>query len=133
LGAEELAVRLKKNRFTLEDFRDQLEETRKLGPISQILDKIPGMAALRDKPEVDEKELDRTLAILRSMTLEERENPSIMGGSRKKRIAQGSGTKVRDVNRLLASFEETKKALKRVGGRRGKGRSPFGLLQKTDR
>jgi signal recognition particle subunit SRP54 len=131
--AEELAVRLKKNRFTLEDFRDQLEETRKLGPISQILDKIPGMAALRDKPEVDEKELDRALAILRSMTLEERENPSIIGGSRKKRIAQGSGTKVRDVNRLLASFEETKKALKLVGGRRGKGRSPFDLLQKADR
>ncbi len=131
--AEELAVRLKKNRFTLEDFRDQLEETRKLGPISQVLDKIPGMAALRNKPEVDEKELDRALAILRSMTLEERENPSIIGGSRKKRIAQGSGTKVRDVNRLLASFEETKKALKLVGGRRGKGRSPFDLLQKTDR
>jgi len=131
--AEELAVRLKKNRFTLEDFRDQLEETRKLGPISQILDKIPGMAALRNKPEVDEKELDRALAILRSMTLEERENPSIIGGSRKKRIAQGSGTKVRDVNRLLASFEETKKALKLVGGRRGKGRSPFDLLQKADR
>ncbi len=121
--AEELAQRIRKNRFTLQDFLDQLQEMRKLGPLSQILDKLPGAARLKGAPGVDERELDRTLAILRSMTVEERENPSIIGGSRKKRIARGSGTRVRDVNQTLESYEQAKKALKQVGGKRGK--SPF--------
>jgi signal recognition particle subunit SRP54 len=121
--AEELALRIRKNRFTLQDFLDQLLEMRKLGPLSQILDKIPGAARLKAASPVDEREIDRTLAILRAMTVEERENPSIIGGSRKKRIARGSGTRVRDVNQTLESFEQAKKALKQVGGKRGK--SPF--------
>ena len=93
---------------------------RKLGPLSQILDKLPGAAKLKAASSVDEREIDRTLAILRSMTVEERENPSIIGGSRKKRIARGSGTRVRDVNQTLESYEQAKKALKQVGGKRGK-------------
>ncbi len=123
--AEALATRIRKNRFTLQDFLEQLEEMRKLGPFSQILDKLPGMSKLKGAPEVDEAEIDRALAIIRSMTLEERLNPSIIGGSRKRRIARGSGTKVRDVNRVLARFNDAKRALKFVGKKHmGKGRFP---------
>ncbi len=123
--AEQLAARIRKNRFTLQDFLEQLEEMRKLGPFSQILDKLPGMSKLKGAPEVDEAEIDRALAIIRSMTLEERLNPSIIGGSRKRRIARGSGTKVRDVNRVLARFNDAKRALKFMGKKHmGKGRFP---------
>ena len=129
--AEDLVKRVRKNRLTLQDFLEQLEEMQKLGPMSQILDRIPGAAKLRAGGDTDEEETEmrRSLAILRSMTMHERLNPSIIGGSRKKRIARGSGTKVRDVNRVLSRFEEAKRALKMVGGRRGKGRTPFDLLQ----
>ncbi len=124
--AEQLATRIRKNRFTLQDFLEQLEEMRKLGPFSQILDKLPGMSKLKGTPEVDDAEIDRALAIIRSMTLEERLNPSIIGGSRKRRIARGSGTKVRDVNRVLARFNEAKRALKLMGKKHlGKGRFPI--------
>ena len=127
--AEELVERVRKNRLTLQDFLEQLEEMGKLGPVSQILERLPGVAKLRAASESEEEaEMKRALAILRSMTVEERLNPSIIGGSRKKRIARGSGTKVRDVNRVLMRFEEAKRALKLVGGRRGKGRSPFDML-----
>ncbi|MGD9676043.1 MAG: signal recognition particle protein, partial [Candidatus Bipolaricaulia bacterium] len=128
--AEHLVEQIRKNRFTLQDFLDQLEEVRKLGPLSQILDRLPGAAKLlKGRPaDVDEGEIRRTLAILRAMTLEERANPSIIGGSRKKRIARGSGTKVRDVNSVLARYEEAKRALKWAGTRRGKERFPADLL-----
>jgi len=127
--AEQLVKNLQKNRFTLQDFLEQLEEVRKLGPLSQILDRLPGAAKLKgsvtDESEVD---LKRTLAVLRSMTVEERREPSIIGGSRKKRIARGSGTRVRDVNAVLTRYAEAKRALKWVGGRRGKGRFPPDIL-----
>jgi signal recognition particle subunit SRP54 len=128
--AEELVERIRKDRFTLQDFLEQIEEMQKLGPVSQIFERLPGAAKLKAKPDdgVDEEEMRRTLAILRSMTLKERLNPSIIGGSRKKRIARGSGTKVRDVNRVLSRFEDAKRALKLVGGRRGKGKLPADLL-----
>jgi signal recognition particle subunit SRP54 len=126
--AEALVHRIRKHQFTLQDFLEQLEEMRKLGPVAHILDKLPGGAKLTERPEVNEAEIDRALAILRSMTLEERVNPSIIGGSRKKRIARGSGTKVRDVNRVLSRFDEAKKALKLIEGRGGKGRLPIDIL-----
>ena len=127
--AEELVKRVRKNRLTLQDFLEQLEEMQKLGPVSQILERLPGAAKLRAGNDSEEEtEMRRALAILRSMTVHERLNPSIIGGSRKKRIARGSGTKVRDVNRVLSRFEEAKRALKIVGGRRGKGPPPFDLL-----
>lgn len=126
--AEELASHIKKNQFTLQDFLEQLEEMRKLGPLSHILDKIPGAGKFKGEATVDETEMDHALAILRSMTLEERLKPSIIGGSRKKRIARGSGTKVRDVNRILSRFKESKKVIKLMGKQRGKGRSPMDLL-----
>jgi len=128
--AEDLAERIRKDRFTLQDFLEQLQEMQKLGPVSQILERLPGGAKLKGQgANVDEREMGRTLAILRSMTLEERRNPSIIGGSRKKRIARGSGTMVRDVNRVLSRFQDAKRALKMVGGRRGKGRSPADWLE----
>jgi signal recognition particle subunit SRP54 len=128
--AEHLVEQIRKNRFTLQDFLEQLEEVRKLGPLSQILDRLPGAAKLmKGRPaDADETEIQKTLAILRSMTLEERTNPSIIGGSRKKRIARGSGTKVRDVNSVLTRYEEAKRALKWAGTRRGKERFPADLF-----
>ncbi len=125
--AQEIASHIRKSRFTLQDFLDQLEEMRKMGPLSGLLDRLPGAGKLRGA--VDETEIDHALAILRSMTLEERLNPSIIGGSRKKRIARGSGTRVRDVNRLLARYDESKKAIKLISKKRGgKGRSLLDLL-----
>jgi len=127
--AEELVKRVRKNRLTLQDFLEQLEEMQKLGPVSQILERLPGAAKLKATADAEEEdEMKRSVAILRSMTVEERLNPSIIGGSRKKRIARGSGTKVRDVNRVLSRFEEAKRALKLVGGRRGKGSTPFDVI-----
>lgn len=127
--AEEIANRIRKDRFTLQDFHDQLQEMRKMGPISQILEKLPGGGRLKESANVDEQELDRALAILRSMTLEERLNPSIIGGSRKKRIARGSGARVRDVNSILSRFKEAKRAIKFMGTGRGKSRFPPEFLQ----
>ena len=117
--AERIARRIEKSRFTLQDFLDQLEEMRKLGPLSQILDRLPGGERLKGRTPTDETEIERAIAVLRSMTLEERHNPSIIGGGRKRRIARGSGTKVQDVNRVLSRFEATKKVLKQVAGKKG--------------
>ena len=127
--SEDLVQRLRKNQFTLQDFLQQLEEMQKLGPLSSIIDRLPGAAKLKNAAgSEDESEVKHAMAILRSMTLEERLNPSIIGGSRKKRIARGSGTQVRDVNRVLARFAEAKRALKMIGGRRGKGKSPLDAM-----
>ncbi len=127
--AEDLVQRLQKNQFTLQDFLEQLEEMQKLGPLSSIIEKLPGAAKLKNTVGTeDERETTRAMAILRSMTLEERMNPSIIGGSRKKRIARGSGTQVRDVNRVLARFTEAKRALKMIGGRRNKEKNPLDAM-----
>jgi len=128
--AEQLVEHIRKDKFTLDDFLDQLLEMEKLGPLGGILEKLPGAGRLKGKlpDEVDDGDMRRTVAILRSMTLEERRNPSIIGGSRKKRIARGSGTKVRDVNRVLSRFEDARRALKHLSGRKGKGRLPKELL-----
>jgi len=127
--AEVLVQRLRKNQFTLQDFLEQLEEMQKLGPLSSIIDRLPGAAKLKNAAgSEDESEVKHAMAILRSMTLEERVNPSIIGGRRKKRIARGSGTQVRDVNRVLARFTEAKRALKMIGGRRDKGKNPLDVM-----
>ena len=127
--AASLVQRLRKNQFTLQDFLEQLEEMQKLGPLSSIIDKLPGAAKLKNAAGTeDESETKRAMAIMRSMTLEERLNPSIIGGSRKKRIARGSGTQVRDVNRVLSRFSEAKRALKMIGGRRNKGKDPLDAM-----
>jgi signal recognition particle subunit SRP54 len=118
--AEALERKLRKNRFTLEDFLGQLQEMKKLGPLEEIVKMLPGVK-LPAGAQVDERDLKRTEAIIQSMTREERERPAVINGSRRKRIARGSGTTVQDVNRVLRQFEQTQTMLKRFGGgRRGK-------------
>jgi signal recognition particle subunit SRP54 len=112
--------------FTFEDFRDQLRALKKMGPLEHVLGMIPGFGALKQlneqKADLDPKELDRLEAIINSMTAGERRNHAIINGSRRKRIARGSGTKVEDVNRVLKQFVEMRKMLKAVQGVAGGGR-----------
>lgn len=110
--------------FTLEDFLEQLRQVRRMGPIDQLLGMLPGMSpALKaGNFEVDEKQLNRIEAIINSMTVEERRNPAIIDGSRRRRIAAGSGTKVQDVNRLLKQFEQTRAIMRQFMGGRGRGK-----------
>ena len=117
--AEELEEKLRKNDFTLDDFRKQLKTIKRMGPLESILGMIPGLGDLKqqlgeNKP--DEKQMGRIEAIISSMTPDERRNDKIINGSRRKRIAGGSGTSVEDVNRLLKQFGEMKKMLQMFGG-----------------
>jgi signal recognition particle subunit SRP54 len=112
--AIEMAEKLRKDEFTLEDFRDQLRQVRKLGPLEQILGMLPNMGAMRglSSLKVDEKELIHIEAIIDSMTPQERQNHQILNGSRRKRIARGSGRPVQEINRLLKQYLETRKMMK---------------------
>jgi signal recognition particle subunit SRP54 len=116
--AEEMAAKLMSgNQFTLEDFLAQLQAIRKMGPIGNILGMMPGMGQMKDAlAQVDDKDLDRTAAIIRGMTPTERENPKIINGSRRLRIANGSGVKVNDVNQLVDRFFEARKMMAQMGG-----------------
>ena len=114
--AEALARKLRRSEFTLEDYRDQLKQLRKLGPLEQVLALLPGMGALKGHDvERGEQELRRTLAIIDSMTPRERADAGVIGGSRRKRIAKGSGGSVEDVNRLLKQFAQAKRLMKGLG------------------
>ena len=119
--AERLEEKIRANEFTLEDFRDQLKTIRRMGPLESIVGMIPGMGNIKalaeNKP--DEKQLARVEAIINSMTVEERRKQHIINGSRRKRIARGSGTSVEDVNRLLKQFVQMQKMLKQLGGMTG--------------
>jgi signal recognition particle subunit SRP54 len=112
--ALELAEKIRKDEFTLDDFRDQLRQIRKMGPMEQILDLLPNMGPLRglNKLKVDEKELIHIEAIINSMTPQERSHHHILNGSRRKRIALGSGRPVQEINRLLQQYVETRKMMK---------------------
>jgi signal recognition particle subunit SRP54 len=113
--AEKLERKLRKEAFTLEDFRDQLMQIKKLGPISQIMSLLPGVnSSMMKNLNVDDKALVRIEAIINSMTPGERANHSIINGSRRKRIAKGSGTTVEEVNRLLKQFVQAQKMIKQV-------------------
>src|SRR4029077_4812121 len=119
--AEKLEAKIRSNEFTLDDFRDQLKTIRKMGPLEQIMGMLPGMGnlkALADK-KPDEQQITRIEAIIHSMTPEERGKQHIINGSRRKRIARGSGTSVEDVNRLLKQFVQMQKMLKQLGGMAG--------------
>ena len=113
--AEKLEERLKSNKFTLQDFYDQMVQLKSMGSMQDILAQLPGGAGLKNV-QMDEKAMSRTEAIILSMTPKERENPGIIGASRKKRIAAGSGVKVEDVNRLLKSFDQMKAMMKQFSG-----------------
>jgi len=127
--AMSLQKKLKRDAFDLEDFQQQLQRVRKMGPLSQIMKMIPGMGQMKDlgDMEVEEKELVKIDAIISSMTRQERANPSVLNGSRRKRIARGSGTTVQDVNRLIKQFSQTKKMLRSMTAAAGKRKMPGGL------
>ncbi|MDK2931016.1 MAG: signal recognition particle subunit [Bacillota bacterium] len=116
--ARKLAEKIRSNEFTLEDFADQLRQMRKIGPLDEILSMIPGLGRIRGLSDlkVDEGQLKRVEAIVNSMTLEERRNPAIIDGSRRKRIARGSGTRIQDVNSVLRQFEQVRDMLRQFGG-----------------
>ncbi len=130
--AEEMQRKLIDNEFTLEDFRDQLKQLRKLGPLESILGMMPQLGPLKDlkNAKVDEKEITRVVAIIDSMTPRERANHMIVNGSRRRRIARGSGTSVQEVNQLLKQYAQARKMMKTFSGgfmgkRLGKLKLPF--------
>jgi signal recognition particle subunit SRP54 len=110
--------------FTLEDFLEQLKQVKNMGPIDQLMGMIPGMNKLQKMQggAVDEKEMVKVEAIIYSMTTAERRDPTLIDGSRRRRIARGSGTTVQDVNRLLKQFDAMKKMMKQFGGQGKKGK-----------
>ncbi len=127
-----LEEKLRQNEFTLEDFIDQMEQVRNMGPLDQILGMIPGIAGANQLKnlQVDEKQLDHIAAIINSMTPQERRSPEIINGSRRKRIARGSGTSIQEINRLLKQFKQTKKMMKQFsdmsnGKMKGLRKLPF--------
>lgn len=130
--AMELQKKMRENDFTLDDFLEQMQQVKKMGPIKDLIGMIPGMNQINMDAlnNVDPaKEMSRTEAIIQSMTKQERANPSILNGPRKKRIANGCGRSIADVNRLLKQFEELKKLMKQMSdmqkGKRGKMKFPF--------
>lgn len=130
--AQELTNKLRSNDFTLEDFMAQMEQMKTMGSMQDILAMMPGAAASKlGNVELDEKQTERTLAIIRSMTAQERRKPELINASRRRRIAAGSGNAVQDVNRLLNQFEATRKMIRQLtGGKLKKGRrgfNPFGF------
>jgi signal recognition particle subunit SRP54 len=139
--AARLEDRIRKNAFTLGDFRDQLRTLRKMGPLEHIMKLLPGMGQLKALGDAkpDERQLRRIEAIINSMTPEERDHAEVIDGSRRKRIAGGSGTSVEDVNRLLKQYAEMRKMLKMVGQmtgeavpeapRKRKKKGPFSLMK----
>lgn len=129
--AMELEKKIRTQSFTFEDFLDQLQQMKKMGPLSSLLEMIPGMNSSKMKGmQVDDKEMARTEAIIHSMTKKERVNPDIINAGRRKRIAAGSGTSIQEVNKLLKNFEQTKKMMKQFAGmekdiKKGKKKMPF--------
>ncbi len=128
-SAQELEKKLSKNQFTLEDFYQQLQQIKKMGPLDQLLGMIPGLGKQLRGVSVDDGAFSRVEAIINSMTFEERRKPNIINGSRRKRIARGSGTKIQDVNQLLRQFDQMKKMMKRMKKMKfGRGMMPPGGL-----
>ena len=132
--AAELEKKLRNSEFTLEDFLDQFRQVKKLGPMKDILARVPGIDQSKlEGAQIDERAIDRLEAIILSMTPKERQKPSIINVPRKKRIAAGSGTKVEDVNRLLKQFEMMQTMARQLSGKkmkrfqRGGGKMPFGF------
>jgi len=129
--AEQLADKLKKNSFTLEDFLEQMQQLKKMGPLGSLLEMIPGLggAAKQAQQAVDRGDLSRTEAIIRSMTPSERRDPNILNASRRRRIARGSGTSLPEVNKLIKQFAEMQKMMRQLGGGGGR-RPPFPMQRR---
>jgi signal recognition particle subunit SRP54 len=113
--AKRLEQKIRGGGLTLEDFLDQMKQVRRMGPMSQILGMIPGFRAKAKDVNVDERQLDRVEAIIQSMTPAERRHPETINGSRRRRIARGSGTSVQEVNQLLSQFKQMRKLMRQIG------------------
>lgn len=122
--AEEAAQRMLEGQFTLDDFLEQLQQLKKMGPLSGIMGMLPGMPKEMKNAEIGDDQVTITEAVIRSMTPQERRSPEIINGSRRARIAKGSGTQVSDVNRLIKQFTEMQKMMKRMGGMAGVAGKP---------
>ncbi|OEF98568.1 signal recognition particle protein [Desulfuribacillus alkaliarsenatis] len=128
--AKELEKKMRNADFTFDDFLDQMEQVRNMGPLDQVLGMMPGANKIKGlkNMQVDEKQLTHVEAIIKSMTKEEKQKPEIINASRRKRIAAGSGTQVQEVNRLLKQFSDMKKMMKQfTGSQKGKGKKKFKL------
>ena len=125
--AMRMAQKIQKNSFTLDDLKDQMMQIRKMGPLKSILTKLPGMDRQLKDIDLDDRMIDRMYSIILSMTMKEREKPSIIDYSRKKRIAAGSGVKVEEVNKLLKQFDQMQKLMKKFGGKGMRGKFGFKL------
>ncbi len=123
--AEELEKRIKKNEFTLDDYLKQMQKIRKMGSFRQILGMLPGIPKEIKDVEIDEKQFLKIEAIIQSMTAKERRNPKILDGSRRKRIAKGSGNKVEDINRFMNQYEQMRKMMKQMLN----GKNPLGNMK----
>ncbi len=130
--AQEIARKFRQDTFTLDDFLSQLQQVKKLGSVEQILGMLPGMGMLKDlkKVQVDQKEFVRMEAIIRSMTREERGRVDLLNASRRRRIADGSGTSVQDVNRLLKGYEESRRMMRQMMGAVGGGKKKKAKLRR---
>ncbi len=133
--ARKLQKKIAKNQFTFEDFYNQIQQIKKMGNVKDLVGMIPGMSKAMKGVEIEDDAFKSVEAIIQSMTPKEKENPSIINGSRKKRIASGSGTSIQDVNKLIKQFDDTRKMMKlmnnkgamasmmkKMGGMRGMGR-----------
>jgi len=133
--AEETAARMLEGQFTLEDFLEQLQQLKKMGPLSGIMGMLPGMPKEMKDAQIGDDQVKLTEAIIRSMTPDERRTPEIINGSRRTRIASGSGTQVADVNKLIKQFTEMQKMMKKMGGlakpqgKQGKGKNKVSTRQ----
>ena len=128
-----LERRIRKNQFDLNDMLQQFQTIKKMGSLTDILGLVPGMGALRGKfnpKDLDERRMARVEAIIHSMTAAERQEPSIINGSRRKRIADGSGSSPTQVNQLLAQFKQMQKMMKKIAGPGGK-RALMGMIGKS--
>lgn len=123
--AEELEKRIRKNEFTLDDYLKQMQKIRKMGSFKQILGMLPGIPKEIRDAEIDEKQFLKIEAIIQSMTVNERKNPKILDGSRRKRIAKGSGNKVEDINRFMNQYEQMRKMMKQMLS----GKNPLGNMK----
>ncbi len=123
--AEELEKRIRKNEFTLDDYLKQMQKIRKMGSFKQILGMLPGIPKEIRDAEIDEKQFLKIEAIIQSMTAKERKNPKILDGSRRKRIAKGSGNKVEDINRFMNQYEQMRKMMKQMLS----GKNPLGNMK----
>ncbi|MCQ97439.1 signal recognition particle protein, partial [Listeria monocytogenes] len=122
--------KMKDNSMTLDDFLEQLQQVKQMGPLDELLKMMPGANKMKglDNMQVDDKQLGHIEAIIKSMTKNEKDNPDIINASRRKRIARGSGRPIQEINRLLKQFAEMKKMMKQMtgGGKGKKGKNPFG-------